>query len=58
MFYLVSDSATVTFAAQVESPQVVTLISAGDLVEMDTIGAVVSLVKVSTNSWLLTGKLA
>jgi hypothetical protein len=58
MFYLVSDSATVTFAPQVESPQVVTLISAGDLYAMDTIGAVVSLVKVATNSWLLTGKLA
>lgn len=58
MFYLVSDSATVSFVAEVESPQVVTLISAGDLVAMDTIGAVVSLVKVATNTWLLTGKLA
>jgi len=28
------------------------------LVAMDTIGAVVSLVKVATNEWLLTGKLA
>lgn len=58
MFYLVSDSATVSFVAEVESPQVVTLISAGDLVAMDTIGSVVSLVKVATNTWLLTGKLA
>jgi len=58
LFYLNDDSAIVSFIAEVESPQVVTLISAGDLVAMDTVGAVVSLVKVATNSWLLTGKLA
>jgi len=58
MFYLKSDSANVTFSPQVESPQIVTLLSAGDLYAMDTIGAVVSLVKIDTNSWLLTGKLA
>ena len=58
MFYLADASVAVTFVAEVESPQVVEIISAGDLVAMDTVGAVVTLVKVATNTWLLTGKLA
>lgn len=58
MFYLADASVAVNFVAEVESPQVVEIISAGDLVAMDTVGAVVTLVKVATNTWLLTGKLA
>jgi hypothetical protein len=58
MFYLIDDGVSVTFTAEVESPQIVEVISAGDLVAFDTIGAVATLVKVATNKWLLTGKLS
>lgn len=55
LFYLIDDVASVTFDGEDID---VDIISAGDLVAFDTIGAVATLVKVATNKWLLTGKLA
>ena len=54
MFYLASDSVAVNFVADAG----VTILSADSLVGMVTISAVVTAVKVDTNTWLLTGKLA
>ena len=58
MFYLIDDVASVTFVPEQESPQIVEMYSAGSLYTLSDIGGVVTLVKVATNKWLLTGKLA
>ena len=54
MIYLVDATAPVGFLAE----SGVTIVSAGDLVDLDTVGAVCTLVKIAINTWLLTGKLA
>lgn len=55
LFYLTNNTSSVTFSPQDED---VVILSADDLLALDTVGAVVSLVKVALNTWLLTGKLA